>query len=171
VSTPAATNHSEPRRPWFPDCKLLFVAGNAKPGTCGERGAKQLILQLSFGAREARLALIDSASRRNRKMRDFDEERVPPLTLCPNSDAAMSVVFAHDAWSSELETLSEALKGVRGEISDEWSAKCTITSKPIETQGTHESNTNPRAPWRRQIEPGITGHQVLVRTQHAGLPG
>ena len=67
-----------------------------------------------FGAREARLAVIDSASRRNRTMRDFGEEHVRPLTLCPNSDAAMSVVFAHDAWSSEVETLSEALKGVRG---------------------------------------------------------
>jgi len=71
-------------------------------------------LRVSFGAREARLAVIDSASRRHRKMRDFGEERVRPLTLCPNTDAAMTVVFAHDAWSSERETVREALNAVRG---------------------------------------------------------
>ena len=71
-------------------------------------------LRVSFGAREARLAVIDSASRRHRKMRDFGEERVRPLTLCPNTDAAMTVVFAHDAWSSERETVREALNAVPG---------------------------------------------------------
>jgi hypothetical protein len=43
-------------------------------------------------------------------MRNFGEERVHPLTLCPNSDAVMIVVFAHKAWSSERETVDEALK-------------------------------------------------------------
>ena len=57
--------------------------------------------------------MIDSVSRRHRKMRDFGEERVDPLTLCPNSDPAMIVAFAHKAWSSERETVSEALKAVR----------------------------------------------------------
>ena len=47
-------------------------------------------------------------------MRDFDEEHVDPLTLCPNSDVAMIVAFAHEDWSSERETVSEALKAVRG---------------------------------------------------------
>jgi len=55
-------------------------------------------LRVSFGAREARLAVIDSASRRHRKMGDFGEERVRPLTLCLNGDAAMTVVFAHEAY-------------------------------------------------------------------------
>ena len=54
--------------------------------------------------------VIDSVSRRHRKMRDFGEERVHPLTLCPNSDAATIVAFAHEAWSSERETVNEALK-------------------------------------------------------------
>ena len=54
--------------------------------------------------------MIDSVSRRHRKMRDFGEERVHPLTLCPNSDAAMIVAFAHEAWSSEREAVNEALK-------------------------------------------------------------
>jgi len=39
--------------------------------------------------------VIDCVSRRHRKMRNFGEERVYPLTLCPNSDAVMIVVFAH----------------------------------------------------------------------------
>ena len=72
------------------------------------------LLRVSFGAREAKLAVIDSASRRHRKMGDFGEERVRPLTLCPNSDAAMTVVFAPDAWSSERETVREALNAVPG---------------------------------------------------------
>ena len=46
-------------------------------------------------------------------MRDFGEERVHPLTLGPNSDAAMIVAFVNKAWSSERETISEALKAVR----------------------------------------------------------
>ena len=54
--------------------------------------------------------MIDSVSRGHRKMRDFGEERVHPLTLCPNSDAATIVAFAHEAWSSERETVNEALK-------------------------------------------------------------
>ena len=33
--------------------------------------------------------------------------------LCPNSDAAMIVAFGHKAWSSERETVTEALKAVR----------------------------------------------------------
>ncbi len=57
--------------------------------------------------------MIDSVSRRHTKMRDFGEEHVHPLTLCPNSDAAMTVAFAHEAWSSERETVIEALKAVR----------------------------------------------------------
>jgi hypothetical protein len=72
------------------------------------------MLQMSFGAREARLAVIDSASHRHRKMRDFGEERVRPLTLCPNTDADMTVVFAHDAWSFGRETAREPLNAVRG---------------------------------------------------------
>ena len=47
-------------------------------------------------------------------MRDFGEERVHPLTLCLNSDAATIVAFAHEAWSSERETVIEALNAVRG---------------------------------------------------------
>jgi len=43
-------------------------------------------------------------------MRNFGEERVHPLTLCPNSDAATIVAFSHKAWSSERETVDEALK-------------------------------------------------------------
>jgi hypothetical protein len=57
--------------------------------------------------------VIDSVSRRHTKMRDFGEERVHPLALCPNSDAAMIVAFAHKVWSSERETVSEVLKAVR----------------------------------------------------------
>jgi hypothetical protein len=61
-------------------------------------------------------------------MGDFGEERVRSLTLCPNTDAAMTVVFAHDAWSSERETVREALNAIRSkEMKDEWSEKCTIT--------------------------------------------
>ena len=56
------------------------------------------LLRVSFGAREARLAVIDSVSRRHMEMRNFGEERVRPLTLCPNSDGAMTVVFAHEAY-------------------------------------------------------------------------
>ena len=56
--------------------------------------------------------MIDSVSRRDRKKRDFGEGRVDPLTLCPNSDAAMIFAFAHEAWSSERETVSEALRAV-----------------------------------------------------------
>lgn len=51
--------------------------------------------------------------RRHTKMRDFGEERVHPLTLCPNSDAAMIVAFAHKAGSSERDTVNEPLKAVR----------------------------------------------------------
>jgi hypothetical protein len=86
------------------------------------------MLRVSFCPRAARLAGIDFVSRRHRKMRDFGEDPVHPLTLCPNSDAAMIVAFAHQDWSSERETVSGALNGWRGkEISDEWSTKCTIT--------------------------------------------
>lgn len=46
---------------------------------------------------------MDSASRRHGKCGDSGEARVRPLTLCPNSDAATTVVFAHDAWSFERE--------------------------------------------------------------------
>ena len=80
------------------DCRLFFVVADAKPGTCGERGAKPLILRVSFGVPEARLAVIDSVSRRHMEMRDFGQERVRPLTLCPNTDAAITVVFAHEAY-------------------------------------------------------------------------
>ena len=44
------------------------------------------------------LAVIDYASRRYTKMRDYGEEHVHPLTLCPNSDSAMTVAFAHNTW-------------------------------------------------------------------------
>ena len=44
------------------------------------------------------LAVINSASRRHTKMRNSGEEHVHPLTLCPNSDAAMTVAFAHKTW-------------------------------------------------------------------------
>jgi hypothetical protein len=57
--------------------------------------------------------VIDSVSRRHRKMRDFGDERVHQLTLCPNSDAGMIVAFADKAWSPERETVSEALKAIR----------------------------------------------------------
>ena len=40
------------------------------------------------------------------KMRDFGEERVHPLTLCPNSDAGMIVTFANKAWSFEVKLLA-----------------------------------------------------------------
>jgi hypothetical protein len=56
------------------------------------------MLPISFCARAAMLAVIDSASGRHTKMRDSGEEHVHPLTLCPNSDAAMTVAFAHKAW-------------------------------------------------------------------------
>jgi hypothetical protein len=59
------------------------------------------MLPISFCARAAMLAVIDSASRRHTKMRDSGEEHVHALTLCPNGDAAMTVAFAHKAWSSQ----------------------------------------------------------------------
>jgi hypothetical protein len=46
-------------------------------------------------------------------MRGFGEERVHPLTLCPNTDEAMIFALAYKARSSERETVSEALKAVR----------------------------------------------------------
>jgi len=76
------------------------------------------MLPISFCARAAMLAVIDSASRRHTKMRDPGEEHVHPLTLRRNSDAAMTVAFAHKARSSERETVSEALKAVR-EVRDQ----------------------------------------------------
>jgi len=45
------------------------------------------MLPISFCARAAMLVVIDSASRGHPKMRDFGEEHVHPLTLCPNSAA------------------------------------------------------------------------------------
>lgn len=57
--------------------------------------------------------MIDSVSRRHRKMRGFGDERVHQLTLCANSDAGMIVAFADKAWSPERETVGEALKAVR----------------------------------------------------------
>jgi len=72
VSTPAATNQTAILEgPWFPDGRHLFVAANAKPGTCGEKGTKQLILPISFCARAARPGVIDCVSRRHPKVRDF----------------------------------------------------------------------------------------------------
>jgi hypothetical protein len=56
------------------------------------------MLPISFCARAAMLAVIDCASRRHTNMRDSGEEHVYPLTLRPNSDAAMTVAFAHKAW-------------------------------------------------------------------------
>ena len=46
-------------------------------------------------------------------MRDFGEERVHVLTLCPNSDAAMTVVFADKAGSSRRVAVNQPLKAVR----------------------------------------------------------
>ena len=43
----------------------------------------------------------------------FGEEHVHPLTLCPNSDEAMIAAFADKAWSSEPDSVSEALKAAR----------------------------------------------------------
>jgi hypothetical protein len=77
---------------------MLFLAANAKLGTCNERGTKQLMLPVSICARAAMLPVIDSASREHTKMRDSGEGHVHPLTLCPNGDAAMTVAFAHKAW-------------------------------------------------------------------------
>jgi hypothetical protein len=55
----------------------------------------------------------DSGSRRHTKLPDFGEEGVHPLTLRPNSDAAMIVAFANEACSSEREIVREALKAAR----------------------------------------------------------
>ena len=43
----------------------------------------------------------------------FVEEHVAPLTPCPNSDAAMIVVFENKAWSSGRDSVNEPLKAVR----------------------------------------------------------
>jgi len=113
VSTPAATNQTAILEDRGFQIASTSWAANAKLGTCGERGTKQFILPISFCARTARPGVIDSVSRRHRKMRDFGDERVHQLTLCPNSDAGMIVAFADKAWSPERETVGEALKAVR----------------------------------------------------------
>ena len=56
--------------------------------------------------------MIDSVSRRHGKMRDFDDERVHQLTLCPNSDAGMIVAFADKAWSEH--TRCSGVNGISG---------------------------------------------------------
>jgi hypothetical protein len=48
VSTPAATNHGHPRRSWFPDCRHLFVAASAKPGTCAKERKRNKAAHIAY---------------------------------------------------------------------------------------------------------------------------
>jgi hypothetical protein len=106
-------------------------------------------LLVSFCARSARLAMIDSVSRRQSKMWDFGAELVHPPTLCPNSDAVMIVAFAHRL--GQRDTVSGALKVAReikrSAMSGAQSAPALENRQRI--HGTHKNGTNLGVPWRR----------------------
>ena len=112
MSTPAATNQTAILEDRGFQIASTSWAANAKLGTCGERGTKQLIIAYkslcSYGEARSDRVCIPSAGKMH-----FGDERVHQLTLCPNTDAGMIVAFADKAWSPEREIVGEALKAVR----------------------------------------------------------
>ena len=94
-----------------PRLQTPFVAANAKLGTCRERGTEQLTLPISFCARAAMLAVIDFCVPSAQESAGLGEEHVHPLTPRQNSDADMTVAFAHKLLNATL--FNEPLKAIR----------------------------------------------------------